>query len=312
MKLNKFQKAVLISIIATLFLIFVGSLVRVSGSGLGCPDWPRCFGHWIPPLKASQLPNQFDPANFNVLKTWTEYINRLVGVLVGFCITITFLLSIKYRKTQPNIFYSSLAAWLLVIFQGWLGGQVVKSSLQAWMVTIHMVIALIIVNILIYSVFISIHDKIQIDISKAVAKYLSIIIFVLLGLTLIQIVLGTQVREAVDAVKMGSSFLPRSQWISNVGIINDIHKTFALTVFIGGCFLIFTAWKYKVLGKLKTLIYSLTGLILFQMLLGAGIEYLGVPPAYQILHLTVAAVLLCVEFYSLLLLYSEDVVIGKQ
>ena len=67
-------------------LILVGSLVRVSGAGLGCPDWPRCFGSWIPPASAAELPPQFDASQFNPSLMWTEYVNRLLGVTVGFSI----------------------------------------------------------------------------------------------------------------------------------------------------------------------------------------------------------------------------------
>ena len=72
MKLNAFQKTAIGTVFATIFLIFIGGLVRASGAGLGCPDWPRCFGTWVPPTNLSDLPPQFDPNQFNVVKTWTE------------------------------------------------------------------------------------------------------------------------------------------------------------------------------------------------------------------------------------------------
>ena len=84
MKLNLYQKTALITIAATFFLIFVGGLVRASGAGLGCPDWPKCYGLWIPPTTVEGLPSEFDESAFNAVKTWTEYVNRLIGVLIGF------------------------------------------------------------------------------------------------------------------------------------------------------------------------------------------------------------------------------------
>ncbi|MDX1672627.1 MAG: COX15/CtaA family protein, partial [Balneolaceae bacterium] len=130
MKFNSYQKIALTTVFATLFLIFVGGLVRAAGAGLGCPDWPKCFGLWIPPVSAAELPAGYDPSQFNVFKTWLEYVNRLIGVVVGMLITATFVLSFRYRKNDPAVFYSSLAAFLLVVFQGWLGGQVVISGLS--------------------------------------------------------------------------------------------------------------------------------------------------------------------------------------
>jgi len=122
MELNRYQKVALTTVGATIFLIFVGGLVRASGAGLGCPDWPKCFGMWIPPTAASDLPSQFDVSQFNVFKTWTEYVNRLIGVVIGLLITATFVLSFRYRKTEPAVLYSSALAFVLVLVQGWLGG----------------------------------------------------------------------------------------------------------------------------------------------------------------------------------------------
>ncbi len=116
MKLNTFQKTAILTVAATLFLILVGGLVRAAGAGLGCPDWPKCFGMWIPPTSLGELPSQFDASQFNVYNTWIEYVNRLVGVLIGLLITGTFVLSFRYRKAKPTVFYSSFAAFVLVLF----------------------------------------------------------------------------------------------------------------------------------------------------------------------------------------------------
>src|SRR5882672_6482379 len=150
-RLSSFQRLALWTTAATYFLILVGGLVRASGAGLGCPDWPRCFGSWIPPSSAADLPPQFDPSLFNPTLMWTEYLNRLLGVTVGFLILATVISAWRHHRHEPRILWTTIAAFLLTGFQGWLGGRVVANELAAWIVTAHMIVALVIVQLLLYA-----------------------------------------------------------------------------------------------------------------------------------------------------------------
>ena len=95
-----YQKTALAALLATIFLIFVGAIVRVTGSGLGCPDWPTCWGELIPPTSLEQV--DFDrldidkfqkrnpeitketlSAEFNPVHVWIEFINSLVSLTQG-------------------------------------------------------------------------------------------------------------------------------------------------------------------------------------------------------------------------------------
>src|SRR5436189_5228892 len=152
-RLTSFQRLALLTTAATYFLILVGGLVRASGAGLGCPDWPRCFGSWIPPASAEQLPPQFDPALFNPTLMWTEYLNRLLGVTVGFLILGTVVSAWRHHRHDPKILWPTVAAVLLTGFEGWLGGRVVAHGLAAWIVTVHLIVALVIVQLLLCPTF---------------------------------------------------------------------------------------------------------------------------------------------------------------
>src|SRR5688500_20258546 len=81
---------------------------------------------------------------------WTEYLNRLLGVTVGFLILATTISAWRHHRHQPRIVWTTTAALLLTGFQGWLGGRVVAHELAAWIVTVHMIVALIIVQMLLY------------------------------------------------------------------------------------------------------------------------------------------------------------------
>lgn len=301
MKLTTYQKVALTTVGATIFLIFVGGLVRASGAGLGCPDWPKCFGNWVPPTSASQLPASYDMAQFNVFKTWTEYINRLVGVTIGLLITATCIFSFRYRKSNPKVLYSSVSAFVLVIVQGWLGGRVVQTGLNAWLITLHMLLAMLIMIILIYAVFKASEEQIKVDIPKEWSQWLLGATILLIVFTFGQLILGTQVREAIDALKNMTNPPPREAWISQIDLIGNIHRSFAWTVLIsGGVVLYFSGWKSNssIIRKIGITIF---GIILLQIITGVGIYYLGVPPTYQVIHLTGVAFLIAFEFLMILL-----------
>lgn len=300
MKLNLYQKTALTTVIATLLLILVGGLVRASGAGLGCPDWPTCFGMWIPPTSAADLPPQYDASLFNVYHTWTEYVNRLMGVLIGFLITLTFVFSLKYRKTDPVVTWSSAAAFVLVLFQGWLGGQVVRSGLSEGMITIHMVVAMIIVNVLLYATFRAMNHTLSISLAPSVKKTFLWLSGGILFLTLVQLVLGTQVRESVDVAK-NVMVLPRAEWIDSVGMMYDIHRSFSWFVVLLGGLLLYFSKKLQAPFILSNLAWIIGGLIGLQIIVGVGMERLDMPGILQVIHLVSVAVLICAEFLFMLI-----------
>lgn len=305
MKLNLYQKTAITTVLATIVLIFVGGLVRASGAGLGCPDWPQCFGMWIPPTNAADLPAQYDASLFNPLHTWLEYVNRLVGVLIGFLISLTFLFSFKYRKKDPVVTVASGAAFVMVLFQAWLGGQVVRSGLSGGMITIHMIVAMIILATLLYASFRATREKVNIQLSKKHQKTLMLIAIVLFALTMIQMIIGTQVRESVDFAKNALD-LPRSEWIDTVGSLYPIHRSFSWMVVVPAGLLLFYNNKFKVPSVLNRLGWATAGLILLQVVVGVSLEWFNMPGVSQILHLVGVAVLICAEMlYILLLRFSN-------
>lgn len=306
MKLNTYQKTAITTVGATIFLIFVGGLVRASGAGLGCPDWPKCFGSWIPPTSVADLPAGFDASQFNVVKTWTEYINRLIGVIIGLLITATFLLSFRYRKSKPSVTFSSGAAFVMVLVQGWLGGQVVKSGLSEWLITIHMVLAMAIMTTLLYAAYKATENRWHVNLDPFAQRWLFGIGLLLFMLTMIQLVLGTEVREAVDKVSRGLAPLPREMWLANIGSIDEIHRTFSWAVLLSGIGLLYVGLKRTESSIIQKLSIGIMVFIGLQIILGVGLYYLDMPPAFQVLHLVGVAFLISFEFMFLLMVRPNN------
>lgn len=329
---KRFLSSIKIALILVYLVIVAGALVRMTGSGMGCPDWPKCFGYYIPPTERATLlwsPNQdfekgqviiveekllvakenfkstttfnqtdfeaftkHDYAEFNATKTWIEYINRLIGALAGLACLIAAVLSFWIWKKNKKI---TLLSWLVVFmmgFQGWLGAKVVYSVLNPVKITIHMVMALLIVAVILYIIntFKPISKK---------SKYSTVfknVVFLSLIFTLIQVILGTQVREFVDE-KVKSGVLNERMWLTNPEISFYIHRTFSIIVVLVNLYLFFV-------NKQKQLNYNKINwviiLLLLEIISGIAMYYFDFPFGSQALHLVLASILFGIQFYILL------------
>ncbi|GAA4468540.1 COX15/CtaA family protein [Nibrella saemangeumensis] len=283
---------------------------------MGCPDWPKCFGQWIPPTDISQLPANYQEiyghrgyanTSFNVVKTWTEYLNRLLGVFTGFIIFLTFLASLRYRKLDPAVTAFSFLAFFLVGVQGWLGAVVVSSVLTPWIITLHMLLAIVIVGILLYVTArtYAVHIETgQVQNKAGLNRWLIISTLLLL----LQVLLGTQVREAVDHIGGQIGDLARRLWIENLGLSFYIHRSFSILVFSAQLYWLI---RFKRQGPASGLITTLANWVIVllgvEIITGATMAYFAIPAFLQPVHLTLAIVALGIQFVLLLLLNKESV-----
>ncbi|MDH4143398.1 MAG: COX15/CtaA family protein, partial [Chloroflexota bacterium] len=134
--MTRFQKFAALTLGTTVLLIIVGVIVRATDSGLGCPDWPLCYGQIIPPLD--------DP------KAWIEWIHRDIAALIGFEILGLAFLAIRDHRDRPSLLWPSLAAVVLVGFQAWLGRETVRLGNSGESVTAHLAAAMTLVGLLVY------------------------------------------------------------------------------------------------------------------------------------------------------------------
>ena len=313
----KFRSFGTITIVSVYLLILVGGIVRATGSGMGCPDWPKCFGQWVPPTSEAELPKNYkeefkvagkEIADFNVIHTWTEYINRLIGVLIGFFIFITFLLSLSFYSTQKSITILSFVTFLAVGFQGWLGSVVVATNLQPVMITLHMLLAQVIVAVLIYVIFKSFGQVISMKpLSKDARSLASKAIIVCIILSLVQMVLGTQVREEVDTVAKSLDMQQRSLWLDEVGSLFYVHRSFSILIVLAHAYFFYFLYQHKqnLDNKLNAWSKVLFLIISIELFSGIGMAYLDIPKTLQPIHLLFGSLILGVQFILFLFINFE-------
>ncbi len=307
-------------------------MVRMTGSGMGCPDWPKCFGYYIPPTEESQLewaPNheyfkgqviivdkslkvakeaftsttsfdqshwntydKHDYAEFNAAHTWIEYINRLLGALSGLAILIMTISSFGQWKRNKKLTLLSIASLILLLFQAWLGATVVYSVLSPVRITIHMIVALILVALLIYLLKASSTEETKMQ-STFTFRNLLIAASVL---SLIQIAMGTQVRQFVDE-QIKTFGYDKSVWLENPNLTFYAHRSFSILVVLVNAGI----WW---LNRKRNLGFTLTNWMMLVLLIevGSGIAmyYLDFPFLTQPLHLVFAALLFGIQFYILM------------
>ena len=317
---NSFIKSVKVSLIIVYLVITAGAIVRMTGSGMGCPDWPKCFGYWIPPTERSQLDwksnqlyskgqviildeelrvaksnfnstldynpknwefyTQHDYALFNPYHTWIEYINRLLGALAGLAVLVMTVLSFLLKKKKKIIPIISFFILMAMVFQAWLGKIVVDSNLLPYRITIHMFMALLIVFGLIILLFMS-RRKIR---PIPASRLMKIFALSAAALTLFQIGLGTQVRQFVD-LKMD---LKVSQWLDPAPLKFYFHRSLSLVVLAVHLTLFWMLHKININLRVFNQILGLIGLEIFT---GILMFYLDFPISSQPLHLIIAALL---------------------
>lgn len=325
MKRKIFFRLVTITLFSIYLVILAGSIVRTTGSGMGCPDWPKCFGQWIPPTSVDQLPDNYleiflnkriskvdkytgflekigyseiankiknDPnivkeEEFDTTKTWIEYINRLAGFLAGNFMIVMCILGLLLFKEDKRLLLFSFLTLLFTGVQGWFGSIVVASNLTPWTITFHMLFALLIILLLVKLLSFKRSDKYEID------RIISILIMTSIIVTLIQIYMGTMVRQEIDVLFHDG--IPRNVWIEKLSTIFEIHRSFAILVLLLNSYIAF-----KLVHSVRRSAIFLFGILILEILSGIIMSYLSVPQFAQPIHLLFSTVIfghLCYVFF---------------
>jgi cytochrome c oxidase assembly protein subunit 15 len=328
-----------ITLVLLYLVILAGSVVRATGSGMGCPDWPKCFGLLIPPTDSSQIKfkpqheynkgmmiiandtlwiaaehftsgevfdrtlwkkyPKHDYAQFNAAQTWTEYINRLCGALSGLASLVLLWFAFRRRKTDK------LSLWLVILhlfvigFVAWLGKVVVDSNLKPVTITLHMLCALIMVFLMIY-----VRYRAGM-LSNAFARVnissgMRRLLWFSLAFTLAQIMLGTQVRQQVDTLIKTSEHGVRDTWIAMLTSQYTVHFSMAMVLTLLNIFIWLRLRRQFDVPQAKRLLHA--SLLIVFVTYGAGVimHRFGIPAAVQPVHLFCAMVLAGLQFALIL------------
>jgi cytochrome c oxidase assembly protein subunit 15 len=317
-----------ITLVFIYLVVIAGSFVRITGSGMGCPDWPKCFGQWVPPTTEATLPSDYKDIyvskrakkvdkftrflssigikeiaekikkdksllfeqDFNARKTWTEYINRVFGVFAGFGVLFVFLQVVRKYRSKKLVFLASLNLVLLIV-QAWFGSIVVATNLVPWTITIHLFLALVIIALQLL-IILEISPSQQQTI--ALPKSIQTLLWITFVITFIQMFLGTQVREAIDAlVKQGYS---REYWVEHLGIPFLIHRSFSWLVLGILGYLYWLNRQRLHIRIINTSVY----LLIVELISGILLAYASMPGLVQTSHLLFASILFGTLFVTCL------------
>lgn len=330
---KRFPTIVKITLISVYLIFLAGAIVRMTGSGMGCPDWPKCFGYYIPPTSEKEItwqPNKdyekgmiiikdevlfvaeknlkttqnfnksnweaytkHDYSKFNKYHTWTEYINRLISVLSGFVFLFLIVGAVKFWKENKKIVYLSFGTFFLILFEAWLGKTVVDTNLTPTIITIHMVVGLIIIALLLQLLFIvnTSNKKLKRTTSNGLFNKLIIVSVIF---SLLQIAMGTQVRQFIDEQVKLFGFEHKNYSLLNPSFKFYFHRSFTIAIVLVNLGLFY-------LNQVKNLGYSLINWIVFLIFLesitGILMYYAEFPIGTQAIHLLAGAILFGLQFY---------------
>lgn len=300
-RIYQFYKASIITVILLYILVLVGGFVRITGSGDDCPDWPKCYGSWIPPFTIDDIPAEFNPTEDKVYGSWIEYFNRLVGVVLGISMLYTFLKSFYVFKRDKILFYGSLSSLLLVIISGWLGGQIATSIdgqniIYQHSVSIHLYVAILTTISLVYTTnrgFIVMFPNLEDNSTySSIEKTLLLLIFII---NLLLVFSGSYIRTFLDDNLLVNLpyFIRMEKYVYQTGLVKFIHPFLGFSMLTCAAIL----WNYIMnLSKSSKTVKLVVKFILYaictQILIGECLRFNMIHESFRLYHLWLSSVIL--------------------
>jgi heme a synthase len=313
-----------IALISLIVLVSAGAIVRVTGSGLGCPDWPTCWGCLLPPTSVDQIdvdkldldkfrshaarkgidPNTITREtvldSFNPLQTWIEFTNRLASLPLGLATLLLVLFSFGAKQNRAWIIALSSFCLLDVVANAIMGAIVVRSGLQPGVITLHMSLAFLLIVVLVTIIWLS--RAVQLDQASSLpqAQRIWVVSIVFLTCLLGEGLLGSQLRERTDELAITAESeqgIERNKWGEELTAttVYKIHRSFSWSLLLSsGLLFYWSRVRSTTLFAEPKLIFAM---VVAMMLLGAILGHIAILPVVQVLHVSLTSILLAVTWH---------------
>jgi heme o synthase len=276
---NRFQKLALLTLATALGLVTIGVIVRATDSGLGCPDWPFCYGQPLPPAGDA--------------KAWIEWIHRTVAAIVGFEIAGLAVIALRDHRTRRSIVWPTLGAVALVGFQAWLGRETVRLGNSGESVTAHLAAAMLLVGLLVYLAIRSGYPARLVD--RGASQRFTLLAAFGAAVTFALLLFGSRVTATDSALVfpdwplMGGSLTPP---LTNVTAAHVLHRWVAGVVGLIVVAIGLAAWRtQRDRPMLVRLAVGAAVLFAIQIGIGAAQVLTRLEAWTQTLHLALGAVI---------------------
>ena len=315
--MNLFKKITLFTTIMTFCLIVLGAYVRLSDAGLGCPDWPGCFGTLTVPesqLAIEKAQHTFPGQVIENDKAWKEMVHRYVAGLLGLLILSIAYLAYKNKKSLKVNILVPFTLLGIVFFQAMLGMLTVTLLLKPIIVSAHLIGGMTTLAILTYMSYKHFNDNSKVALKKDIVFYVTRFS---LALIFMQIFLGGWTSTNYAGLACTDFPTCHGEWIPNMDFKNGfnifrnlgqtfegapisldalqaiqwIHRIGAITVIIYFSYLSFTLMKYK---QLRFESMLLLALLAAQFIIGIANLMLHLPMVLAVSHNLIAALLVII------------------
>ena len=321
------------ALICVIVLVFVGAIVRVTGSGLGCPDWPTCWGCLIPPTSADQIDvakldlekfkrhaarKGIDPdsitretilESFDPVHTWIEFVNRLTSLPLGLASLLLALFSFRAKKHRGWVIGLSWFSLFDVLGNAVMGAMVVRSGLQPGIITLHMALAFLLIAVLVTVIWLTRPEPSFVKSAPLGSSKLLVVSWVFFACLFGEGLMASQVREQTDelqkTVATASESNERASWSEELGktLVYKVHRSFSWVLLITAILIFRWRGQLQQPAREPTLIL---GFIVAMMLMGVVMAHIAVFQAVQVLHVGSTAVLLAIAWHWLVRLMAAN------